>query len=94
MSRRRELDEFAAAVPVFDEGVNLTSEQIDAGQQADGAVALVFVIACEGRMQAGYGRQVWGRSRDRLDPRLLIATASLGACLAAAAASLISFTSR
>ena len=42
-----ELDEFAAAVAVPDEGVNLTGEQIDAGQQTDRAVALVFMIARE-----------------------------------------------
>ncbi len=37
-----ELDEFAAAVAVPGEGVNLAGEQIDAGQQTDRAVALVF----------------------------------------------------
>ena len=56
-----EFDEFAAAVAVLDEGVNLPGEQIDAGQQTDRAVALVLVIAREGRMPAGFGRQVRGR---------------------------------
>ena len=87
-----ELDEFAAAVAVLDEGVNLPGEQIDAGQQTDRAVALVLVIARDGRMPAGLGRQVRGRVGDRLDTGLL-ATASLGSCFAAAV-SLISFTSR
>jgi len=50
-----EFDEFAAAVAVLDEGVNLPGEQIDAGQQTDRAVALVLVIARDGRMPAGLG---------------------------------------
>src|SRR5208337_2089040 len=33
-----ELNEFAAAVAVLDEGVDLAGEQIDAGQQADRSV--------------------------------------------------------
>ena len=53
-----ELDEFAAAVAVPDEGVNLAGEQIDAGQQTDRAVALVFMIARESGMHAGLG-QAW-----------------------------------
>ena len=50
-----EFDEFAAAVAVPDEGVNLAGEQVNAGQQADRAVALVFMIARKGRMHAGLG---------------------------------------
>ncbi len=52
-----ELDEFAAAVAVLDEGVNLPGEQINAGQQTDRAVALVLVIAREGRMPARLARR-------------------------------------
>src|SRR5271157_4636817 len=40
-----EFNEFAAAVAVLDEGVDLAGEQIDAGQQADRSVALVLVVA-------------------------------------------------
>jgi hypothetical protein len=47
--------------------VNLAGEQIDAGQQADRAAPLVFMIAHEGRMGAGLGRQI-----HRLDPGLLV----------------------
>src|SRR5215471_2629753 len=65
-------DEFATAMAVPDEGVNLTGEQIDAGQQTDRAVALVLVIAREGRMPARLGRKVWGRGGDRLDTGLLV----------------------
>src|SRR5208282_1498807 len=67
-----EFNEFAAAVAVVDEGVDLAGEQIDAGQQADRAVALVLVIAREGRMSAGLGRQVRGGRGDRLNAGLLI----------------------
>ena len=55
-----EFNEFAAAVAVLDEGVDLAGEQIDAGQQADRSVALVLVVARESRMSAGLGRQVRG----------------------------------
>src|SRR5271166_5394368 len=48
-----ELNEFAAAVAVLDEGVDLAGEQIDAGQQADRSVALVLGVAREGRLSAG-----------------------------------------
>ena len=46
----KEFDELAAAMAILDQGVDFASEQIDAGQQADRAVTLVFVIAREGRM--------------------------------------------
>src|SRR5262249_2227095 len=57
-------DEFATAMAVPDEGVNLTGEQIDAGQQTDRAVALVLVIArrshaCQARAE---GLGPWWRS--------------------------------
>jgi hypothetical protein len=84
---------------ILDQGVNLTGEQIDAGQQADRAVTLIFMIARQGRMGARLGRQIQRRRSNRLDAGLLvilemIATASLGFCLAAAAVSLMIFTSR
>jgi hypothetical protein len=64
-----EFDEFAAAMAIPDQGMDLASEEVDAGQQADRAVALVFVLAGEGRMHAGLGRQVRGCGCDRLDAR-------------------------
>jgi hypothetical protein len=36
--------------------MNLTSQQIDASQQTDGAVALIFMIAREGSLHARQGR--------------------------------------
>jgi hypothetical protein len=35
--------------------VNRAGEEVDAGQQADRAVALIFMIAREGRVRAGLG---------------------------------------
>jgi hypothetical protein len=52
--------------------MNLAGQKIDAGQQADSAMALVFMIAAEGRMHAGFGRQVRSRRGDRLDAGLLV----------------------
>ena len=67
-----EFDEFARAVAVLDESVDLAGDEIDAGQQADRAVAPVLVVAREGRMPAGFGRQVRGGRGDRLNAGLLI----------------------
>src|ERR1700720_3592584 len=67
-----EFDEFAAAVAVLDESVNLAGEQIDAGQQTDRAVALIFVIAREGHMLAGLGRQIRGRRGNCLNAGFLV----------------------
>ena len=60
------------AMAILDQGVNLTGEQIDAGQQADRAVTLVFMIAREGRMGAGLGRQIRRRRGNRLDAGLFV----------------------
>jgi hypothetical protein len=65
-------DEFAAAMAVPDEGVDLAGQEIDAGQQADRTMALVLVIACEGCVPARFGRKVRGRIGDRLDTGLLV----------------------
>jgi hypothetical protein len=67
-----EFDEFAAAMAVLDQGVNLAGEQIDTGQQTDCAIALVLVIAREGRMFAGLRRQVRGGRSERLNAGLLV----------------------
>ena len=62
-----EFDELAAAVTILDQGANLSSQQINAGQQSDGPETLVFGVARKGGMCAGLGRQVRGRGRDRLN---------------------------
>ena len=50
-----EVDELAAAMAILDQGVDLAGQQVDAGQQRHGAVPLVFVVACEGRMSGDFG---------------------------------------
>ena len=65
-------DEFAAAMAVLDQGVNLAGEQIDTGQQTDCAIALVLVVARKGRMFAGLRRQVRGRRSEGLNAGLLV----------------------
>jgi hypothetical protein len=45
---------------VFHQSVDLTSHKVDAGQQADRAEALIFMIAGDGCMHAGLRRQVRG----------------------------------
>jgi hypothetical protein len=72
IEKLEELDELTAAVTILDQGVNLAGEKIDAGQQADRAVTLVFMIAVEGRVYARFGRQVRGRRGDRLDTGLFV----------------------
>jgi len=66
-----ELDELAAAMSVLDQGMHLAGEQVDPGQQADRAMALVFVVAAEGLMQTRLRRQIRRRRADRLHTRLL-----------------------
>jgi hypothetical protein len=51
-----EFDELAAAVTLFDQGVDLLREQIDPRQQAERTMALVFIIAREGRAGATGGK--------------------------------------
>ena len=72
VEKLEKFDEFAAAVAVLDQGVNPAGEQVDPSQQTDRAVALILMIAREGGVLAGLGRQVRGRGRDRLDTGLLV----------------------
>src|SRR5664279_4740447 len=66
------VDELAASVAVHDQGLDLAGDEIDAGQQADRAVALVFELTHDGRVHAGRGRQVGSRGCDRLNAGLLV----------------------
>src|SRR5215467_9387350 len=49
VEKLEKLDELTAAMAILDQGVNLTGQQIDAGHQGDRAVALVLMLAREGR---------------------------------------------
>src|SRR5260221_13119016 len=66
IEKLEEFDELAAAVAVLDQGGDLAGEQINPGQQAERAVALVLMIPRECRVGARYWRQIRRRWRDRL----------------------------
>lgn len=68
-----QFDELAATMAISDEGMDLASQQIDASQQTQRTMALVFMIPGEGRMDAGFRRQVRSRCGDGLDAGLFIA---------------------
>src|SRR5260370_14749334 len=61
-----ELDELSAAVAISDQGMNLPSEKINPGQQAERAMALVLVVAREVRVAPRPGRQLRCPRPDRL----------------------------
>src|ERR1700751_1488640 len=67
-----EFDELSTAMAVSDQGMDLATEQIDAGQQAERAMTFVLMITREGRVDAGFRRQIWRRRRERLDSGLFI----------------------
>src|SRR5437588_151009 len=66
------LDEFATAVAFLDQGMDVTSEQIDTCHQGQGAVALVLVIAHHRRAGAGQWRAIRRCRSDRLDAGFLV----------------------
>src|SRR5947208_7837746 len=72
IKKLEEFDELSAAVAVSDEGMNLPGEQINSGQQAERAMALVLMITREGRVDARLGRQIRRRRCDGLVSRLFI----------------------
>ena len=69
-----EADELTRPMAIFDARVHLAGEQVDPGEQAERAVALVFVITREGRVRSRLRRQVGCGAADRLDARLLVCT--------------------
>src|ERR1700730_6501727 len=72
VNKFEEFDELSTAVAVSVQAVDLPREQINPGQQADSAVAFVLMIAREGRVNAGLGRQIGCCRCDGLDSRLFI----------------------
>src|ERR1700726_890442 len=72
IKKLEEFDELAAAVAISDEGMNLPGEQIDPGQQAERAMAFVLMITREGRVDAGYRRQIGRGCCDGLDSRFFV----------------------
>jgi len=72
VEKLEEFDEFAAAMAILDQRMDLAGDEVDAGQQADRAVTFIFMLTCEGRMHAGLGRQVGGGRCDGLYAGLLV----------------------
>src|SRR3979490_3483952 len=60
IKKLEEFDKLAATMAVFDQGVDLAGEQIDPGQQAERAMALVLMIARECRVGARHRRTLRG----------------------------------
>jgi hypothetical protein len=50
-----EADEFPRPKALLDTGMHLAGQQIDPGKQSQRAVTFVFMVACEGRMNPGFG---------------------------------------
>src|SRR6202021_3359958 len=48
VEKLEEFDEFAAAMAVLGQRMDLAGDEVDAGQQADRAGALIFILPCEG----------------------------------------------
>jgi hypothetical protein len=72
IKKLEEFNKLSAAVTVSDQGMNLSGEKIDPGQQAQRPVPLVLMITREGWVNAGFGRQI-GRGRcDGLDSGFLV----------------------
>ena len=67
-----ELDELPTAMAIPDQRVHPASEQVDAGHQGHRAMTLVFVIALDGGVGAGYWSQIGRHVADRLDPGFLV----------------------
>src|SRR5271156_170415 len=57
VEKLEEFDEFAAAMAILDQRMDLAGDEVDTGQQADRAVALIFMLPCEGRVDARLRRQ-------------------------------------
>ena len=55
VEKLEERHELAAAMAVLDHGMNLAGHKVDAGQQGDRAVALVFMVAGKGGTNARIG---------------------------------------
>lgn len=72
INKPKELDELSTAVAIFDKGVDLAGEQINPSQQAERAMAFVFMVTRKGGVDARLGRQIRRRRCDGLDSRLLV----------------------
>src|ERR1035437_2790677 len=72
IEKLEKFDELTAAVTLLDQGMDLPGEQINSGQEAERAMALVLIIARECRVGARHRRQIRCCRSNRLDSRLLV----------------------
>ena len=72
MDLLEQLGEFQTAMALFDAGVDLSCQQIQARQEAQGAVALVFVVPAVAGVLPRHGRKVWCYFANGLDPWLFV----------------------
>src|SRR5579863_9134038 len=72
IEKLEELNELATAMAILHQGMDLTREEVDAGQETERAVALVLIVTGKARKYARLGRQIRRRGGDRLDAGLLI----------------------
>src|SRR5215831_4778998 len=72
VEKLEEFDELAAAMAFLYQGMDLAGEEINPGEQAERAVALVLVVTRKARKHARLGRQIRPGGCDRLDARLLV----------------------
>src|SRR5450756_1736937 len=68
IEKLEKFDELTAAVTLLDQGMDLPGEQINSGQEAERAMALVLIIARECRVGARHRRQIRCCRSNRLDP--------------------------
>src|ERR1700688_4015024 len=68
----RKADKLPRTMTIFDAGVNLARQQVDPGEQAQRAMALVFMITRPSRVRPRLRRPVGGGAADRLDAWLLV----------------------
>src|SRR4051794_35741665 len=68
----QELHKLPAAVAIDDHSMDIPSQQVDAGQKAQGTVANVLVIPTDGGMDSGTRRQIGCCVLQGLDSRFLI----------------------
>jgi len=62
-----ELDELATAMAILDQGMDLSGEEIDPGEETERAVALVLEVAREAWIDPRLGRQIRCCVRDCLE---------------------------
>ena len=72
MDLLEQLREFQTAMALFDAGVNLPGQQVQARQEAQGTMPFVFIVPAIGRMLPRHRRKVRCHFANGLNPGLLV----------------------